>query len=66
MYYIRLHVNGINKYLYNWRTAMFLPDYARRFKSRAAAKRYMCNQQVAQECAWWIVEERNLERYCGV
>ncbi|MCB6364999.1 hypothetical protein LI291_02180 [Intestinibacillus massiliensis] len=65
MYYIRLHINGVNKYLYNWRTALFLPDYARRFKSEEAARRYMYGKQVGKECTWWVVEEPAPKRYCN-
>ncbi|MCB6365396.1 hypothetical protein LI291_04265 [Intestinibacillus massiliensis] len=56
MYYIQLDVNGTVKYLYNYRVALFLPDYARKFPSSEAAWRYMKGKQVAHEHTWWIVK----------
>ena len=56
MFYICLDIDGIKKYLYNWRVAVYLPDYARTFPTRFAAQRYMKDKQVAREHAWWVVK----------
>lgn len=56
MFFICLDIDGQTKYLYNWRCAVFLPDYAKRFPTLAAAKRYMREHQVCRERRCWIVE----------
>ena len=56
LYYIRLNINGMIKYLYNYRMAVFLPGYARKFPSAQAAQRYMKGKQVGREHPWWIVK----------
>ncbi|MCB6365563.1 hypothetical protein LI291_05120 [Intestinibacillus massiliensis] len=56
MYYIRLVVDGKCKYLYNERLAVYLPDYAKAFRSRVAALQYLKGKQVGKEHAWWMVQ----------
>lgn len=56
MFYVQLIIGGECKYLLTHRTAVYHWGYAKKFKTRGAAERYMKNKQVAKERICWVVE----------
>ena len=62
MFFIQMSVNGKEMYLHNYRMALFLPDYARRFKTEAAALRFMRRHHLSWSgSSWKIVEISDAE-----
>lgn len=56
MFYIKLNIDGVCKYLLNECFSVYLCDYATKFDTEAQAQAYMSGKQVAKERHWWTVE----------
>lgn len=56
MFFVQMNVKGETMYLYNHRLVLHLPDYARRFKTEAAALRFMKRHTALCRYSWRIVE----------
>ena len=56
MFFIQMNVRGKTMYLHNHRLALYLPDYARRFHTEAAAVRFMKRHDAPNQFPWRIIE----------